>query len=921
MVKMMRIPLAAMMLLLIVGGGASAQIPPGIECTNDYLDCGDVSESSVDTVRLVSFDGRPGDTVWLPVYLKTKDDTVSGFSMIIEYSDTYLTPVKASTNPADSLYIKYELMGGLLEAQQRYWDSHPNDSPDVFTAAISQNPFDEGAITCGFNLSTFDKPERIFPGGEIIFRLAFEVDEAMQEGQTAQFRWWEINEYSIIDTGQMIAYCADCRRTNLSVDRTTTFQVCVDSSINRIDTIDTGPPVITDTIWQCDEYADTTIIVNRTRNPTTRDGQFTANLSPPPVIASFTSSDPDDSVGTNQGFVLQWTVDNTDSVVIYQDANVLHTSVQSNGFFAATSPSTAGTYTYTLWAFNPYDSVSRSIDILVQDGDEPPPDEHAPVINVNTSFSIDVGNTLNFTVNATDVDNDFLTLTATNLPAGATFPSAQGTGSASSTFSWTPGFNQTGSHTATFRAEDATSRVTTVNVTINVNEPEFDKLFTSSVEGSAAGGLPGKTNIDFPINLVTSQTVYGVQFDFLYSSQNFTVTGVDVTDNTAEYVVYENIGQTPGEVRFVTFGMANEPIGTDGTEILLVKMAVRSNASPGLYPIYLEDAWESINPDPSIPSLPLMSDSGIIMVDAYGDVNLDTRIDVADLVSIVGYIIGDFPLDPRRYEVADMVVDGVVDVFDLVAVINSIYGAPIDAAPPQFIEDRFASVELDYAAMAGGLSDELTIRSEMPVDIAGVQLEILYDPGVVQLGVPELTEDVPHLALRSRDDGNGRMTILMYSSNPFAADKIIRAGRSDLVNIPIRTIRRLDVGDRSQLVLNQAKLATENAMAVKVHGMDAPLPTSFHLAQNYPNPFNPTTTIEFTLGAPGQTGAQRVDLNVYNILGQQVKELISGTLPAGNHQVTWDGTDGAGKQVASGIYLYRLQVGDASQAKKMLLLK
>jgi hypothetical protein len=350
-------------------------------------------------------------------------------------------------------------------------------------------------------------------------------------------------------------------------------------------------------------------------------------------------------------------------------------------------------------------------------------------------------------------------------------------------------------------------------------------------------------------------------------------------------------------------------------------MAVESDASPGLYPVYLEDAWESVNPDPSIPSLPLVSDTGVIMVDAYGDVNLDTRVDIADLVSIVGYIIGDFPLDTRRYEIADVVIDATVDVFDLVAVVNVIYGAPVNPAPPQYLEDRFASVELEYDNLVGGRSDEMIVRSEMPVDIAGVQLEILYDPAIVELGVPQLTRDVDHLALRSSDDGNGKMTILMYSTNPFATDEVIRAGRSDLVSVPINALRPLNVDDRSQLVLNQAKLATERAKAVKVHGMDAPLPTNFHLAQNYPNPFNPTTTIEFTIGAPGQTGSHRVNLNVYNVLGQQVKELISRTLPAGNHQVTWDGTDGSGKRVASGVYLYKLQVGDASQSKKMLLLK
>lgn len=88
------------------------------------------------------------------------------------------------------------------------------------------------------------------------------------------------------------------------------------------------------------------------------------------------------------------------------------------------------------------------------------------------------------------------------------------------------------------------------------------------------------------------------------------------------------------------------------------------------------------------------------------------------------------------------------------------------------------------------------------------------------------------------------------------------------------------------------------------------------LYQNHPNPFNPETTIRFALAAPLE-----VKLEIFNLRGQLVKELVKGYLPAGNHQITWDGRDRAGRQVGSGIYLYRMQSGTYSKTLKMALLK
>jgi hypothetical protein len=97
--------------------------------------------------------------------------------------------------------------------------------------------------------------------------------------------------------------------------------------------------------------------------------------------------------------------------------------------------------------------------------------------------------------------------------------------------------------------------------------------------------------------------------------------------------------------------------------------------------------------------------------------------------------------------------------------------------------------------------------------------------------------------------------------------------------------------------------------------LDGERPGEYHLAQNYPNPFNPSTEISFTL----ETGAT-VTLTVFNVLGQSVSTLVDGYYPAGTHTVRWN-ADQSGSDVASGIYLYRLESDEISETRKMMLLK
>lgn len=109
-------------------------------------------------------------------------------------------------------------------------------------------------------------------------------------------------------------------------------------------------------------------------------------------------------------------------------------------------------------------------------------------------------------------------------------------------------------------------------------------------------------------------------------------------------------------------------------------------------------------------------------------------------------------------------------------------------------------------------------------------------------------------------------------------------------------------------VINTSNVATD---------LDAVFPYEFALNQNYPNPFNPTTQISFDVPA----GSEQVMINIYNILGQNVKTLVNEVFSPGSYTVDWNATDAMGNPVASGIYFYELRSKSFTARKKMLLIR
>lgn len=135
-------------------------------------------------------------------------------------------------------------------------------------------------------------------------------------------------------------------------------------------------------------------------------------------------------------------------------------------------------------------------------------------------------------------------------------------------------------------------------------------------------------------------------------------------------------------------------------------------------------------------------------------------------------------------------------------------------------------------------------------------------------------------------------------------------------------------GDQITIYFNDFRVPvaiewTENGAIVDFEGMVNALgvdllhlPKTFNLSQNYPNPFNPLTSIKYQLPQ-----ATDVSLKIYNIMGQEVKTLVSQHQEPGYYQVTWDGTLRDGQPVASGLYIYQLRAGSFMKTHKMMFLK
>lgn len=321
-----------------------------------------------------------------------------------------------------------------------------------------------------------------------------------------------------------------------------------------------------------------------------------------------------------------------------------------------------------------------------------------------------------------------------------------------------------------------------------------------------------------------------------------------------------------------------------------------------------------------------------------GDVNGDGVVDVGDVVYLINYLFKSGPV-PSPREAGDVNTDGNVDVGDVVYLINYLFkGGPAPCAGKGeglgkvsglTGSSGHAQLSLVLNSVSGSVPAHVKISPETPNgmdgvsvegmldrEVAGVQLEIEFNPHEVSLLDPILTPMTKNLQLfYSTREGIQKIGLVDVSG-----ENLIPAGEGGLVNLQA-------IGDNlSSIKIKSATLVDKDALPLTLDlsgelkeeedKNSASKPTVFSLYQNYPNPFNPETSIRYALPQDA-----KVKLVIYDVLGKKLKTLVNEHQSAGFKAAWWDGKDEEGNQAASGIYFYRLETENFSEVKKMMLVK
>jgi len=265
-----------------------------------------------------------------------------------------------------------------------------------------------------------------------------------------------------------------------------------------------------------------------------------------------------------------------------------------------------------------------------------------------------------------------------------------------------------------------------------------------------------------------------------------------------------------------------------------------------------------------------------------GDVNLDGKFDVLDVVQTVNFILN-IGNSPKSYEriCADVNADSSIDVLDVVRIVRLALGIESPAKP-----NRTQATQVELILRG----NDLWIQCDG--DVAGIQLQ-LKEPtnGMIELS-PAMRES-GSLVFRS----NAEIS-LFYDTQGI----IFSAGETRLCSLPENiTIQSIIVSDLNG---NPVQAAVRR------------LPTQFSVSRNFPNPFNSQTTIRYDLPTYAP-----VEMTIYDIRGHKIRTLENGVKPAGYYQAIWNGKDDAGREVASGIYFFQMISETHRKTMKLMLVK
>jgi hypothetical protein len=260
--------------------------------------------------------------------------------------------------------------------------------------------------------------------------------------------------------------------------------------------------------------------------------------------------------------------------------------------------------------------------------------------------------------------------------------------------------------------------------------------------------------------------------------------------------------------------------------------------------------------------------------------------------------------------------------------------SPIDPEDPP-AEPIDVTVAPDYDLTDCATPVDYTFHIEAGVnEVRSYELTFSVDSAVVTISDPtpagHFTEgtflsDVGGTSFTVADEGGGVYTV----NCAILGGTVGATGGGDLFTVTLTpvaegtsaiAITSIEVLDPGNVPFDVVGVDGEVQVdcTVAAAGGEVPyIPVTTALLQNYPNPFNPTTTIAYDVATAG-----RIRIEIYDVTGALVRTLVNEEKGVGRHTATWDGRDGRGSQVHTGVYFCRMTApGYQSPARKMLLLK
>jgi len=321
-------------------------------------------------------------------------------------------------------------------------------------------------------------------------------------------------------------------------------------------------------------------------------------------------------------------------------------------------------------------------------------------------------------------------------------------------------------------------------------------------------------------------------------------------------------------------------------------------------------------------SLAAVNDTVLVRVNIYGDVSGNGVISAFDGALVLQNTVGANIFSSLQQRVGDVTGNGSISSLDASYILQRAVGL-ISSFPGGLGKESRAEAVLSafsFRIMRGEKQDEydLIISVNKPSQVFGIAMSVSYDTTIVKALKMSKTALTDSMSIAYYfPDGKANLALAGVTPLNKAGDIMRFSFNLKDPNYPKNAV----LFTMKKFMLNETDHTNDiGGITLNVRDL-AQLPTVYKLEQNFPNPFNPSTTVNYQLPE-----ASTVKIVVYNMLGQEVKTLVSEDQLAGYYSMVWNGTDNTNRKVSSGVYIYRIiaigpQKKQYTEVKKMLMIK